>query len=262
MGNITKILLGSAAEFIDRFEDAWTKNPYPNPHKWLSSVDYQNTDLAIELCAVDLEWRWRIQAIAEQHEKKGVQNDIPLCPVAEDYRSVIGDLWKVDEMRQRLVMVEWGVRNMWGDRPDTDSFLSMFPDDESWQHQLEAQLDALLPLDVSILKNGGLVMEMHVPARFHLGRQKKEEPSPPAWVNSTARFLIAKGEERQISREQVQVRRTRRGELELRNAAGPFTVQLDFDFLKPNATARFALPIALRFGDILASFGETFNDRR
>jgi hypothetical protein len=247
----------SPPNWVDGFDAAWQHAPYPDLRKWMKPIiNAAQSETAIELCAIDLEWRWRVGTTAKASCKKSLQKGLPVCPFAEDYRVILGECWNAIDMRQRLMIVEWGVRNVWGDRPDTDVFQLRFPEDMDVRQKLESHLDSLLPLNVSVLKNGSLIMQSKVPARFQIGRQRREEPTSPTWVNSTSRLLIAKSEERQISRKQVQIRRTRRGEIEITNAPGSFCVRLDLSILEPNQISRFTLPVELRFGDMLTWIGE------
>lgn len=241
-----------ASELLDRLDHQWASGSAANLRELLAAVPDSGCDLSQELCAADLEWRWRTAA-AQSDESKD-NDSFPAQPTADDYRPLLGQQWEAQGCAQNLMEAEWCARSIWGDSPHVDDFAARLPDLEAWHDKLGARLNALAPVEVTAEVVGRFdTADFRVGHDFAIGRQNLGEPDPPAWIESTRRLVVVQSRERRISRHQLRIRRTRFREIELTNTSKVKHQYGPEQRLVPGEVANLSLPTWIQLGDITLS---------
>jgi serine/threonine protein kinase len=125
------------AEF-ERFETAWKSGSPPSIDQFLSdasgSEEMRDSEkrqlLLVEIVAIDLERRWRSKSACAWSTVKTGQagtRELPPKPRLEDYAHRFPALVGGGEMPIDLIVHEYRVRVLWGDRPSISEFLTRFP---------------------------------------------------------------------------------------------------------------------------------------
>ena len=214
----------------------------------LGKVGNDNSQLAIDLCASDLEWRWRLS-----HDV--TDSDTAITRSAVDYRPLLGDRWDDLDVQRELYEAEWIARSLWGDQPHVDEFAAQLPEIDQWNDELAQQIDSLSPLTVTLqgesLKRS---LSVRVGPTFVLGRQGTNDSPAPSWSIKEQRLVVANAHFRTISREQLRVRRIRESELELKNLSKVVPFENEDFLLQPSAAILTPLPVTLKVGELDLQF--------
>ena len=96
---------------LDRLDFLWKDGLAPDLNELLTDV--HDPVARAELCAADLEWRWRSQGSG------------PIMAwSASNYQAMMGTAWSLPACRQLLIDAEWLARSAWGDKPHIDHFVA------------------------------------------------------------------------------------------------------------------------------------------
>lgn len=246
-------ILKSPLDFFDRLDLHWKSRNQDDIRSILRSAenDGQPSEVCIDLCAADLEWRWRMAAGPQGCWTPGPLGEsesmLTPTPAAKDYQPLLGPLWQTPDCRKQMLGAEWLSRSQFGDRPDVDQFADSVPSFE-WDTQWLADLlDTVAFLQIDFHNVHTLVLTCPGPSEFTIGRATRDEPSAPAWNAEQRRAIIANVDYRQLSRTQLQVRRVRLEEIEVTNISKSAPVQLSLGFLEPGQSQRCFLPFRITF---------------
>lgn len=241
--------MSPALDLLDRLDAHWKTRNRDDIRVIYKSAEMQADSAAdrIDLCAADLEWRWRTHSEPLSVEVAKGMRESKAFPVASDYRSLVGPLWELPECRKRLLEAEWLARSQFGDRPDADDFARQMPEHATWPEELASLLDTVAPLQMMFHDGHALMLSSPAPAKFVIGRATREEPDAPAWNAKDRRAIVANVDYRQLSRTQLSVRRVRLEEIEVTNISASTPTQLPFTTLHPGQTARSAVPLRITF---------------
>ncbi len=235
----------STLDLLDKLDSQWQLGSRADLSALLEMVPTDHRrEMCVEICAADLEWRWRTSAARHQLNQTFEGEHLSNRPRSVEYIRYLGGLWDDPDCRRRILEAEWSVRSVWGDSPDVDSFATQLPDRVDWHLELEHLLDGIAPLIISVDRNPEPLV-CRIPSRFVLGRQNSDEPSPPAWIASSNRMIVKEIEYRNLSREQIRFRRTRAQEIELSNISANVGVLLHCGTLLPGQRERVATPITI-----------------
>ncbi|TWU07499.1 hypothetical protein [Stieleria varia] len=227
----------SDGDLLDQLDQSWIAGGPVDLAELLSRVSADDSTLAQELCAADLEWRWRA--------------DSPNKPSARVYASLLGRHWDDAECRRNLMEAEWCVRCVWGDAPDVDEFAKALPERLGWSSDLSRQLHALVPWTTTLsgasMKRPVVIQVNH---DFVIGRQGAKEPQAPSWIASKKRLIVANSHFRIMSRDQLRVRRTRTSEIEITNISKTAPFDSEQAQLQPGESIRRPLPTAISIGEV------------
>lgn len=231
-------------ELIQALDEQWAAGK-PDLAALLQQVPAGNAELALELCAADLEWRMR-----------NLSRESTALPCAQDYADSLGFQWTELPCRRNLLEAEWCARSLWGDCPNVDRFAENLPEVQDWADELSRQLNGLVPLIIRLDGNSLRGMQPHFRAndRFTVGRQGTGDPAAPGWSSEQNRLIVANAHFRKISREQLQVRRTGTKEIELANLSSAVPIQSGSIDLLPGASDLIALPCRLQLGEVNLEF--------
>lgn len=247
------IPMQSAAEILDELDQQWAAGGCPDLQSLLAQVPANEPELIQELCAADLEWRWRKHA--DGNLSPG-DDSLPAKPIAADYRILLGDQWDDPDCRRNLLEAEWCARSIWGDTPDVDQFATQMPMQADWNSSLARELAALVPLQATLTSRSlKQPISVRVNHDFIVGRQGAGEPKAPAWIAQTARLIVANSHYRVISRDQLRVRRTRLREVELSNISRVIAGTWGDHHLEPGQSARLQLPTSIKVGELEVQLG-------
>ena len=222
---------------LDRLDSLWRRGIVPNLEEMLT--DFNDLDGRSELCAADLEWRWRNR-----------ERDSSISLSAADYRYVLGDAWNVPAYQQRLIDSEWLARSAWGDKPHIDHYVARYQLSESQTTSLWEQLDHVVQVNLMVKHGGANVIDIKCPQDLVLGRQNPWEPPFPAWIPETRRLVVADVQQRFMSRKQLGLRRTRAREIELTNISEHGDVRINYYTLSPGGAMNALLPFVFNFNSL------------
>lgn len=127
----------STDKLLDRFEDAWQSGEIPDIGQFLAEASDEPQESrqgrSVELVAIDLEYRWRFYADGRRlpesktgEETRALPARVPERPHLEDYLAVFPQLGTLPEIETDLVLEEYRVRHLFGDRPNHDEFRKRF----------------------------------------------------------------------------------------------------------------------------------------
>lgn len=288
-------------DILDDFDRRWRVGERPDLAALIKRLRFQGDDeLCVELCAADLEWRWRAcqhKSSSRSHAlsnatshssstsalRKRAQHFADHAPQAEEsarkagplaleYAPLLDALLREDKHSRRMLEAEFLARSQWGDAPDIDAFLtenrwlgqqdasppdirhrsSSSPrDPQQVASDLTAQLDHLAQFRVAVIRADKLLLSVRVPPQFEIGRQNRHEPPPPVWMPATNRLVIASVADRNLSRHQIHIRRTRIHEVALTNTSRNVTLSLESSPLRPAETSRLPTPVTITINDLL-----------
>jgi hypothetical protein len=229
---------------LKELDDHWENGLAPDIVKMLSRAG----SASVELCAADLEWRWR----RSRHTgtASGLAAILPERPAAVDYQALIPELWRIRECRLELIESEWIARSVWGDEPHVESFLKLWAADGVTAEALMRKLGAVSPLFLSVFRDGFCKLTIPAPAEFIIGRRKSDEPPAPAWIPDTRRLLMAEGTDLKISRNQASVRRTRIREVYIENLSAKAELPLGSRTLRPRSHCHLPIPLQVAFNGV------------
>lgn len=232
------------ADLLDQLDRQWLAGGPADLRALLNAVSPDDDESSRELCAADLEWRWRVAT-----ERNA--GDFPARPRGHDYADLLADHWHLIQCKRDLLEAEWCARCVWGDAPDVDQFASRLPTIENWTSHLIAQLQTLVPWSID-LSSSSLKRPMRLTASgdFVIGRQGAKEPAAPAWSAKTSRLIIANAHYRVISREQLRVRRTRTRQLQLTNVSKTTLYRSEDIRLQPGESTQVEFPCTLSVGEL------------
>jgi len=236
-------------DLFDRLDHYWKNRSGENIEAILNIAEDRSdpTDVRVDLCAADLEWRLRTGTESITKSSRRAVTHLSAIPRAVDYQRLLGPIWESSEVQKQMLEAEWVARSRFGDRPDVDEFAIQMPCGSAWRDELASLLDLIAPLRLSFHNHEEVVMSCPVPAKFVIGRANRDEPGAPAWNEKENRAIVANAQFRSLSRAQVSLRRVRVEEVEVVNLSGLIPCKLDFGTLKPGETARRSLPLTLFF---------------
>jgi len=240
--------LHSPLDFFDRLDAHWKSRNADDIRVILKSAELQGESPRdrIDLCAADIEWRWRTRTGPLGTEPLKAAR-ITAVPRAKDYQSLLGPLWDLPECRKRLLESEWLARSQLGDRPDVDDFARQIPENETWSDELADLLNTVAPLLITFHEGHTTELSCPAPSRFVIGRGNRDEPDAPAWNAKERRAIVANTDYRRLSRTQLSVRRVRLEEIELKNISKSAPTELSFTSIHPGQTLRCNLPLRITF---------------
>jgi serine/threonine-protein kinase len=104
---------------IAEFERAWGAGAPPAIARYTEAAA---SELLAELVLVDMEFRWRLSA-------EGVRFDDSFGsqPRADDYARELPTIESAASLPAHVIAEEYRIRQLWGDRPNHDHFVSRFP---------------------------------------------------------------------------------------------------------------------------------------
>jgi serine/threonine protein kinase len=107
----------SPLEIVEQFEQAWQQGTPPQLDLFLppETAPSRRKDVLLELVAIDLEYRWRRDAIG------GIAWEL------EEYVRRFPELGPLSQLSAELIAEEYRVRQRWGDRPSAEVYLRRFP---------------------------------------------------------------------------------------------------------------------------------------
>jgi len=236
-------------DLLDRLDHYWTNRSGDNIEAifHLAETRSDPLDMRVDLCAADLEWRLRTGAESLAKSSRRAVTHLSAMPRAIDYQRLLGADWESPCVRQQMLEAEWVARSRFGDRPDVDDFARQMPCKDAWRDELASLLDLIAPLQLSFYNNDESVMSCPVPAKFVIGRAKRDDPDAPAWNEKEKRAIVASYQYRSLSRAQIALRRVRLEEVEVVNLSRLIPCKLDVGILKPGETIRRPLPLSLFF---------------
>ena len=237
-----------SAEILDQLDRQWTSGGCPDLSALIAKVPAIEPELIWELCAADLEWRWRMHA---QKDADCRDDFLPATPRAADYRRLLNDQWNDPNCQRNLIEAEWCARSIWGDSPDVEDFSKSLPTIADWNSRLGNTLNALVPLEANLTSRSmKRPFDFRVSHDFIIGRQGLSEPKAPAWVEATSRLIVANSHYRVVSREQLKVRRTRLREVEVVNVSKVISGTWGGQHLEPGESTRSGIcHYRLRWGN-------------
>jgi hypothetical protein len=140
-------------DILDDFDRRWRIGERPDLAPLIEHLRAQGDDeLCVELCAADLEWRWRVRQhkpSSRSHSLSSATSHSPTAatlrnraqhfadhpphpdqhpkntgPLAIEYASLLDNLLRDHRYCQRMLEAEFLARSQWGDAPDIDAFLA------------------------------------------------------------------------------------------------------------------------------------------
>jgi hypothetical protein len=230
--------------------------------------------MLVELCAADLEWRIRL-AHALLGGEAAERASLSYGPSAirgylkfasEQAQKRLDDSDAIEDVLHncwhQLLLTEWRARSAWGDRPNVDKFIDIHDrEDIAFDEAviptldatvLEDELTELAPLIVRVedkaeqktTAEGGESIAV-LPARFTFGRQDIGEPEAPCWLAESRRLVAVPHGSKQISREQVGIRRVEVNRVEATNLSRKVTISLGGKKLSPGDSTILQLPLLM-----------------
>ncbi len=119
-------------EACDRFEAAWKAGEHPRIEDFLD-IDWPGggpppvAELVAELILIDLEYRWRLSARASgKQQKRRPDSGLPIPARLADYAVQYPTVGPLAQVSEELIVEEYRVRRVWGDRPDHEEYLDSF----------------------------------------------------------------------------------------------------------------------------------------
>jgi len=143
-------------ELCDRFEKAWQSGQAPEVSQFLASRAEQwqqwepatRRQLLEDLIRLDLIYRWQLHedsrqtaAVAELETLQTSTKDSQRR-FLEDYIRQHPELGSSGQLALELVLEEYRVRHLWGDRPSHEEYLRRFPDHASQLQDRLVRIDA------------------------------------------------------------------------------------------------------------------------
>jgi hypothetical protein len=249
----------STEELLDRLDNQWRKGIIPNLEELLRDLNDSEHEGRAELCAADLEWRWRTRKHGRPIAMTQGTATQPARPSAQDYQSLLGDAWQLPACQQRVIDAEWLARSAWGDKPHIDRFLGEYQLPESRTESLGQQLEQVVQMKLTVEQHSQIQLEISAPQDIILGRQNTWEPAFPAWIPAEQRLVVADVHQRNMSRKQLRLRRVRAEEIELTNVSGGGAIQVDRFALAPGQTMNAFVPFIFTINDLKLSVITTSN---
>jgi tRNA A-37 threonylcarbamoyl transferase component Bud32 len=132
-------------ERIAAFERAWHRGSPPAITEFLPSKGARargTRELLLELVSVDLEYRWQPESLSQAS-----QDALGARPTLADYAREVPAVGAVRGLPTWLVCEEYRVRQVWGDRPSHERFLSEYPEHATELAPLLQQIDRELAVE-------------------------------------------------------------------------------------------------------------------
>lgn len=236
-------------DLLDQLDQAWAKDSIPDLAGLITRVPAEALGDSVELCAADMEWRWR--KLSAQRNQASAADPLGSRPGARDYASLLGDSWEEVNHQRTLLEAEWSTRCVWGDRPLVDEFADTWAGFVNLHSRLVAILDDMAPLMVRLvspLLKKPQAISATTP--FIIGRQGKSDPEAPGWRTKPNKLVVANSHFRTISRNQLTVRRIRIHELQIENNSSSVPFTSDELELAPGQAKILQLPVATSVGEV------------
>jgi len=230
-------------ELLIRLDSQWMLCEVPKLVDFLSELPETEHDAKTELCAADLEWRWRMSENHQLQRNLVAANDITLRPSACEYSRLLGESWDREVCRQQMTESEWIARSTWGDKPHVGEFVGQDPFRLSLTESLVEQLDLVAPMRLRVERGNEIIFEIGNLNTLTIGRQRRSEPAAPAWVPESRRLVIADLAENAFSRDQCLLKRVRAREIEMTNLSAKNALTISFCVLGPGESFHFPVPL-------------------
>jgi serine/threonine protein kinase len=125
---------------LQRFRQAWESETTPSIYDFLLPHTEDRDALILELIRIDLEHRWRLAPRSEMLTNLDQQSDENVTlivdstlqnfgwrPMVEDYHDLLSNELHLDMPPLTLILGEYRVRCLWGDKPTHANMLNRFP---------------------------------------------------------------------------------------------------------------------------------------
>lgn len=234
--------MASLDELLIRLDSQWMLCKVPTLADYLSELPETEHDAKTELCAADLEWRWRMSENPRLQRSRVTASDITLRPSASEYSQLLGESWDREVCRQQMTESEWIARSTWGDEPHVGEFVGQDPFRLSLTESLVEQLELVAPMRLRVERGNEIVFEIGNLNTLTIGRQRRSEPAAPAWVPESRRLVIADLAENTFSRDQCRLKRVRAREIEMTNLSTKNALAISFCVLDPGESYHFSVP--------------------
>lgn len=238
----------SDMDLLERLDEQWSAGSPADLPALLHQVPTDQRHVSQELCAADLEWRWR-------SDESPADETFPANPRADDYAAMLEGQWQDIQCQKNIMEAEWCARCVWGDAPDVDEFAARLPTLDNWSTELTRQLHSLVPWTIELtspsLKHP---VAFGASGNFVVGRQGRGDPPAPAWVEKSDRVIIANSHFRIISRAQLRIRRTRVREMEMTNVSQTTRHKLGNTTLFAKESTRLSFPCSISVGEVNMTF--------
>jgi hypothetical protein len=238
----------------------------------------QSAAIRVELCAADLEWRWRCTRDAELLErtstgqveapqptaikkrplaKTAADTDgmstqlvtLPQRPSAKDYAFLLGHVWELEAWRAQLQLAEWKARSALGDQPDLIEFTGL-SSQADWNELLLEALEEIAWLRVTLDDMLTPTVCRRMPPEFVMGRQFRDEAPPPTWLADERKLVVAARTDTNISRQQILVQRTQVFQLNITNLSSKVPIRIDDKVLPAHASVQLEMPVRIAFAGL------------
>lgn len=238
---------------VAELDRVWQIQPYDEEafKRLIASVPTQGPErepALVELCAVDLEWRWRLSL--QKPLADSTNETIPRRPSARDYEGLLGSVWTNVNWRRELVLAEWRARSALGDQPLVEDFLDRNTQDVCNEDVLQEVLEEIAPCRGKVYVNTEQITTFRLPPHFVLGRQHLNEPVPPVWLPESQKLVVAPANELRISRLQIELHRTQVEHFTLLNVSSKVAIEFEGRQLAPLESKRLIAPFSVGILDV------------
>lgn len=257
----------------DRFEAAWQMGP-PKIEDHLAAWPgheraAERRQLLQELVHIDLESRWRASAGTPEADNGGAAgwvpggsshvNGLPVRPQLEDYLNRYPELQVMEQARLELVIAEYRIRQVWGDRPRYEDYCNRFSF-PGLDRRLRNVAAALTPTVVTIYRQQQRIFSTKLNLPLEIGRQREGEPPPYCRmnVNGVDRIVVAALHNNMVSRNHVYLDIVAKNEFRVENRSGRSILSLGAAGRLPPGGIRFlSRPIRLVVGQTTIGLEES-----
>ncbi len=270
-------------DYIQRLDQAWERCRYDQTalQSLLDEVPVDGRQAAairVELCAADLEWRWRCTRDAELRQRStaghadeprpteikmralaetATHTDsmstqlaaLPQRPSAKDYSHLLGQVWELDSWRSQLQLAEWKARSALGDQPDLIEFAGL-SSQADWNELLLEALEEIAWFRVTLDDMLTAPVSRRMPPEFVMGRQFRDEAPPPTWLADERKLVVAPRTDTNISRQQIQVQRTQVYQLKITNLSSKVPIRIEDNVLPAHASVQLEMPVRIAFAGL------------
>ena len=241
----------STEKLLQRLDMQWRLRCIPNLPEMLREYSNREFEGPVELCAADLEWRWRTAEMRLTSPSTNA-HDIDRRPKAEAYAPLLGDHWSLAPCKQRMLEAEWIVRNAWGDSPSIDCFARQNELEESVIESMIGQLNLISTVAITVSHPEGEI-ELFDQHSLTIGRQRMREPASPTWIPEKKRLIVANKAHTNISREQIRLRRVSAWYFEVKNISESVSLKLAHGVLRAGESIQARLPYEFSINNLRIS---------
>lgn len=225
-------------------DDQWSKRGACRFDTLIVKAQSLGMKAVVELCAADLEWRWRKLGFNKERPGNAVQI------AARDYHPYLETWWNQTECQIAMLQAEWLARSAWGDRPRIDAFLQGKEHPPTARRDLLDYLNVAAKLELAVSNNQQTKLSLPMPSSFVIGRQRVGEPTPPLFIPASDRLIVWPVDEVQVSRDQLRIERVCAFELCVTNISTNCPVTIDGQVLDPKKSQHISLPFFFAVADM------------